>query len=198
MEKGEVPCPGIDTDAKWGYSHTKGWVFGYKLHLTCTTGEIVVPLTVDETTANVQNNQMYVPLTSSSSAFSLSYVLYMIADPGYDDKNLYKHSKKVLGIDLVCPVERYESTPKKRLELVCFYQSVLGQAIYNQRRISVEPLIEHIKSVFKIDPLPTRGFHKVSVITLLLVLLYQIMVYYNCKKDESNPKSIKYMLGTGY
>ena len=141
---------------------------------------------------------MYVPLTSSSSsAFSLPYVLYMIADPGYDDKNLYKYSKKVLGIDLVCPVERYESTPKKRLELVCFYQSALGQAIYSQRGISVEPLIEHIKSVFRIDPLPLRGFHKVSAIVLLSVLLYQIMVYYNCKKDNSNPKSIKYMLGTG-
>ena len=43
MKKGIVPCPGIDTDARWGYSHTKGWVFGYKLHLTCTTGKIVVP-----------------------------------------------------------------------------------------------------------------------------------------------------------
>ncbi len=41
MKKGEVPCPGIDTDARWGYSHTKGWVFGYKLHLTSTTGKIV-------------------------------------------------------------------------------------------------------------------------------------------------------------
>ena len=38
MKKGVVPCPGIDTDVKWwGYSHTKGWVFGYKLYLTCTT-----------------------------------------------------------------------------------------------------------------------------------------------------------------
>ncbi len=43
MKKGEVPCPGIDTDARWGYSHTKGWIFGYKLHLTSTTGKIVVP-----------------------------------------------------------------------------------------------------------------------------------------------------------
>ncbi len=122
----------------------------------------------------------------------------MIADPGYDDKNLYKYSKKVLGIDLVCPVERYESTPKKRLELVCFYQSTLGQAIYSQRGISVEPLIEHIKSVFRIDPLPARGFNAVSAIVLLSVLLYQIMVYYNCKTEKINPKSIKYMLGTGY
>ncbi len=197
MKKGEVPCSGIDTGARWGYSHTKGWIFGYKLHLTCTTGKIVVPITADVTTANVQDNQMYVSLTSSSLVFSLSLALYMVADPGYDDKKLYEYSKKVLGIDLVCPiVERYESTFKKRLELVCFYQSALGQAIYSRRRISVEPLIEHIKSVFRIDPLPTRGFHTVSAIVLLSVLLYQIMVYYNCKTEKINPKSIKYMLGT--
>ncbi len=197
MKKGVVPCPGIDTDARWGYSHTKGWIFGYKLHLTCTTGKIVVPLTADMTTANIQDNQMYIPLVSSSSVFSLPLTCYMVADPGYDDKKLYEYSKKVLGIDLVCPVERYENTSKKRLELVCFYQSNLGQAIYSQRRVSIEPLIEHIKSVFRIDPLPARGFHTVSAIVLLSVLLYQLMVYYNCKSEKINPKSIKYMLGIG-
>ena len=135
MKKGTVPCPGIDTDARWGCSHTKGWVFGYKLHLTSTAGEFVVPLTADDvTTANVPDNRMYVALTPSPfSAFSLPYVLCMIAGPGYDDKNLYKHSKKVLGIDLVCPVERYESTSKERLELVCFYQPGLGQSTCSQR-----------------------------------------------------------------
>jgi hypothetical protein len=113
MEKGVVPCPGIDTDARWGYSRTKGWIFGYKLHLTTTTtastaGKIIVPLTADVTTANVPDNKMYIPLTSSSSVFSLPSLRYMVADPGYDDKNLYKYSKRVLGIDLVCPLERYE------------------------------------------------------------------------------------------
>ena len=198
MKKGIVPCSGIDTDARWGYSHTKGWIFGYKLHLTCTTGKIIVPLTADVTTANVPDNSMYVTLASSSSlVFSLPHLLYMIADPGYDDKKLYEYSKKVLGIELVCPVERYESTSKKRLEIVCFYQSDLGQTIYSRRRISIEPLIEHIKSVFRIDPLPARGLSTISAIVLLSVLLYQLMVYYNCKTDTINPKSIKYMLGTG-
>jgi hypothetical protein len=143
---------------------------------------------------------MYVSLTSSSSPFSvflLPSVLYMAADPGYDDKKLYEYSKKTLGIDLVCPIERYESTSKERLELVCFYESALGQAIYDQRGISIEPLIEHIKSIFRIDPLPARGFHTISAIVLLSVLLYQLMVYYNCKTYKLNPKSIKYMLGTG-
>jgi hypothetical protein len=51
--------------------------------------------------------------------------------------------------------------------------------------------------VFRIDPLPARGFHKISAIVLLSVLLYQLMVYYNCKTEKINPKSIKYMLGTG-
>ncbi len=120
----------------------------------------------------------------------------MTADPGYDDKKLYEYSKKTSRVNLVCPVKRYKSTSKERLEFVWFYESVLGQTIYNKRRTSIEPLIEHIKSVFRIDQLPARGFHKVSSIVLLSVLLYQIMVYYNCMKNKSNPKSIKYMLGT--
>ena len=97
MKKGEVPCSGIDTDARWGYSHTKGWVFGYNIHLTSTTGDLVVPLTAaDVTTTNIQDNQMYIPLVSSTSVFSLPLTYYMIANPGYDDKNLYKYNKKVL------------------------------------------------------------------------------------------------------
>ena len=191
MEKGIVPCPGIDTDARWGYSHTKGWIFGYKLHLTSTTGDLIVPLTADVTTANIQDNQMYVSLTSSSILICILFTIlpcYMIADPGYDDKKLYEYSKKTLGIDLVCPVERYENTSKERLELVCFYQSVLGQAIYSHRGISIEPLIEHIKSVFRIDPLSVRGLHTVSAIVLLSVLLYQLMVYYNCKTEKIKSK----------
>ncbi len=143
-----------------------------KLHLTSTTGDLIVPLTADVTTVDVPDNQMYISLTSSSSsAFSLPLTCYMVADPGYDDKELYEYDKKVLGIDLVCPVEQYESTLKERLELVCFYQSILAQAIYSQRRISIEPLIEHIKSVFSLDSLPTRGFSTISAIVLISFII---------------------------
>ena len=37
-----------------------------------------------------------------------------------------------------------------------FYESELGLAIYSWRSKSIEPLIEHIKSVFRIDPLPGK------------------------------------------
>lgn len=194
MEKGIVPRSGIDTDAKWGYSHTKGWIFGYKLHMVSSTGSIVVPLSADVTTANVQDNQVYPGLTSSLPSTTLKKTHYMIADPGYDDQNLYDLSTD-MNFHLVCPVHRYKNTPQERLQLVDFYESALGQAIYSKRSTSIEPLIEHIKSIFRIDPLPARGYDKVSAIILLSVLIYQILVYYNCKLQNDNPRAIKYMIG---
>jgi hypothetical protein len=120
----------------------------------------------------------------------------MVADPGYDDQSLYDLSMS-MGFELVCPVRRYKNTPEEILKLVDFYKSPLGKVIYSKRGISIEPLIEHIKSIFKIDPVPVRGSDRVRSIVLLSVLLYQILVYYNCniQKKKDNPRSIKYMIG---
>ena len=114
--------------------------------------------------------------------------------PGYDDQKLYDLSTD-LGFHLVCPVHRYRNTPQERLKLVGFHESALGQAIHSRRGKSIEPLFEHIKSVFRIDQLPVRGCDKVCAVVLLSVLLYQILVYYNCNMQKDIPKAIKYMIG---
>ena len=119
----------------------------------------------------------------------------MIGDSGYDDHELYDLSTK-RGFELVCPIQRYKNTPNNRLELIEFYESELGQIIYSWRIKSIEPLIEHIKDVFKIDPLPVGGYQKAAGITLLSVLIYQIIVYYNCKTHKEHPNAIKHMLGS--
>lgn len=101
-----------------------------------------------------------------------------------------------MGFQFVCPIHRYRNTPKERLDLVDFYESALGQVIYSKRGTSIEPLIEHIKSIFRIDPVPVRGYDKLRGIILLAVLLYQILVYYNCKiQKKDNPRMIKYLIG---
>jgi hypothetical protein len=46
------------------------------------------------------------------------------------------------------------------------------------------------------DPLPVRGYQKGAAIILLSVLIYQIMVYYNCITGNKQPKAIKHMLGS--
>ena len=154
MKKGVVLRSGIDTDARWGFSHAKGWIFGYKLHMVCSTDPVIVPLSADVTTANVSDKPVYkdllIPSTSSSSRLSpitLKRIHLVVADPGYDDQSLYDLSM-ARGFQIVCSIRKYKNTPEERMKLVDFYQSALGQVIYSRRRISVEPLIEHIKSIF--------------------------------------------------
>jgi hypothetical protein len=73
-----------------------------------------------------------------------------------------------------------------RLQLIEFHESELGQVIYSWRGISVEPLIEHIKDVFKIDPLSIRGYQKAAGLVLLSVLLYQIIVFITIVRHANN------------
>jgi hypothetical protein len=51
-----VPRSGIDTYARWGFSHSKQWIFGYKLHITSSTGSLIIPLSADFIQADVQDN----------------------------------------------------------------------------------------------------------------------------------------------
>jgi hypothetical protein len=73
-----------------GVSHTKGWIFGYKLHLIASTnGSVIVPLVADFTTANIEDNQMYSTVTCSLPITIIRKISYISADPGYDDHKLY-------------------------------------------------------------------------------------------------------------
>ena len=160
-----------------------------------STGSIIVPLSADFTTANIPDNQIYSILISSLPATIIKRISYMSADPGYDDHKLYDLSED-MGFQLVCPIKKYRNTSYERIELIEFYESTIGQFIYSLRGTSIEPLIGHIKSAFRIDSLPVRGYDQACAIVLLSVLVYQILVYYNCKTNNKNPMAIKYMLGT--
>jgi len=112
-----VPRSGIidNTDARWGFSHTKRWIFGYKLHITASTGSLIIPLSADFTQADVQDNQIYPTITCSSSL--PQGVRYMAADSGYDDHKLYNLSIGRRGFELVCPIsEIYNNTSSDRLQ----------------------------------------------------------------------------------
>ena len=87
-----------------GLSHTKDWLFGYKLHLVpskyCSI--IVVPLAADFITANIHDNQMYSTVTCSLPVTITRETYYMSADPDYDDHKLYNLSRD-MGFQLLYP-----------------------------------------------------------------------------------------------
>jgi len=191
MKNNMVPRSGIDTEARWGFSRNKGWVFGYKLHLSCSsTSKLIVPLSVDFSTANVSDNQMYCNLIESLS----NETQYVVSDLGYDDHKLYDYSKHRC-ITLVCPIRRCQHTKGERLKQIRFYKSDSGQQIYQNRSVSVEPLFWCIKDTFGISVMPVSGFVNARSYVLLCVLVYQLAVYYNCITGVNNPRHIKRMLG---
>ncbi|MGI0069181.1 MAG: transposase, partial [Nitrosopumilaceae archaeon] len=131
MKKNTLPISGIDADARWGFSRYRGWIFGYKLHVSCSTGKLVVPLSADFTTANISDNSPYRSLVLPIAGF----VQNIAGDPAYDDGELYRFTDDACAARLVCPVKAYKNTPPERMELVEFYNSKEGQLIYGTRKI---------------------------------------------------------------
>lgn len=189
MKHNRIPIAGIDTDAKWGFSKSKGWVFGYKLHISCSTGKLIVPLTACITTANIHDSKPYDRLIDSLAGL----IQNILCDPAYDDSSLYKSSKNY-SMRLICPIKKYHSTLPDRLKLVEFYNSETGQELYSQRKISIEPLFEILKDTFGIRKVPVKGLYNVKSFVLICVLVYQLAVYYNCITKVENPRIVKRML----
>ncbi len=114
IKKNRLPISGIDTDAKWGFSKSKGWVFGYKLHMSCSVGKLIVPLSSCTSTANVDDSQKFKELKSHYQDFQ-----NILADPAYDDGSLYDSCTKK-KIRLICTIKIYTSTPPDRIKLAEF------------------------------------------------------------------------------
>ena len=56
-------------------------IFGYKLHTSCSTGKLIVPLSADVSTANVHDGKMYCTLVEALAGL----VENVLCDLTYDD-----------------------------------------------------------------------------------------------------------------
>ncbi len=157
--------------------------------MSCSTGRLAVPLSADVSTANIHDSKPYDKLIDSFAGL----VQNILCDPAYDNSSLYESSKNHY-MRLICPIKKYHSTPPERLKLVEFYNSVQGQKLYAQRKISVEPLFEYLKDMFNIRKLSVKGLANVHSFVLICVLVYQLAVYYNCIAKVENPRIVKRML----
>ncbi len=157
--------------------------------MSCSTGKLSVPLSANVSTANVQDNKMYEMLTESLAGL----VENILADPAYDNGSLHQFSNKK-NLRLITPIKQYPHTPPEGIKLVEFYNSVISQELYADRKVSIEPLFEYLKDIFDIRVLPVKGLHNVKSFVLVCVLVYQLIVYYNCAIRTENPRIVKRML----
>ena len=71
---------------------------------------------------------------------------------------------------------------------------MIGQELYADRKVSIEPLFEYLKDMFDIRIVPVKGLYNVKSFVLICVLVYQLTVYYNCVAGVKNPRIVKRML----
>lgn len=174
-----------DGDARWGWSETRDWVFGYKFHLTSTVlipGKTLVPLAWVITPANCHDSKLFIPLMEKAvmlGELSHRKISLSLGDKGYDiNQNYYYcHGR---GFRLITPVRRFknrkEITLKERVKK--FVDSSKGKALY-QRRADNERLYAQFKDLFLIDPLPVTGYEKVKSYLSIVSLAYLLGVLYN-------------------
>lgn len=118
--KSKPETQATDLDASWGWSATRDWVFGYKLHLTSTVlwrGEII-PLSWDVTPANIHDTIPFLPLVDKARQrvqLSGGKIRVSLADKGYDyNDNYLWHQKKKMW--LITPVRRFKGRKEHPLK----------------------------------------------------------------------------------
>ena len=63
---------------------------------------------------------------------------------------------------------------------------MIGQELYADRKVSIEPLFEYLKDMFDIRIVPVKGL-QCEIICIDLCVGYQT-VYYNCVAGVKNPR----------
>lgn len=174
-----------DKDATWGWSESRNFIFGYKLHLTSTVligKQTLVPLKWIVTPANRHDSKLLIPLMEKVNQLASSVkrkIHYSLGDKGYDHNENYQWSNHH-KIRLVTPVRRFRHHAISQIKrwALKFVQTVKGKRLY-RRRADNERLFAQIKDVFLIDPLPVVGIKNVSSYLSVVCLAYLLGVLYN-------------------
>jgi hypothetical protein len=181
--KGKVPDKRTtDKEAKWGRSTTKGWWWGYKLHVLVAVRPVILPLAWTVTPAHRNDVTQLLPVVTQARLVMrrlLQRIREVIGDMAYDCQTRYR----TLGgwrMRLTTPINRRRGgrpSPLQR-QRRRHARSRRGRWLL-KRRADVERFFSQDKGVFVIDPLPVVGLAKVTTYAGLVMVTYLAGVAYN-------------------
>lgn len=168
---------GLDKQADWIFSAYHGWVYGYKAHVTLSLSPTTVRVVLD---ATVTGSACESHVLQERLAELSPLIEVMLLDAGYDDAALLavlqQHQIEAL-VPLSKPIGM--STPQDRIDRAAYLASPKGKARYKQRGAGIEPFFSTLKSLFGLDPLPTRGKTNAAVFILLPLYAWNLIVLFN-------------------
>ena len=189
VAKGRRPngrCPDrrtTDHDAAWGFSTSKGWFWGYKLHVVVAVKRVILPLAWVVTLANRQEvTQLFRVVRQARAVGGRSRTRRMrdlAGDMGYDSTEHYR-TLAAWKIRLTTPINRRRGGPLSRHQRTRqrYVRTPRGRWLM-KRRSDVERFFSQPKGIFLFDPLPIAGRHRVATYVSLVLVSYLIGVTYN-------------------
>jgi hypothetical protein len=166
-----------DPDAKWGYSPTTEWVFGYKVHMA-VDAELELPLAFTVTPANIYDNKEYPKILEILIRKGIQPKI-VLADAGYDSKESYRLALKYGATPIIAINKRNlkkKNTRDFERDLPIQRNSELWKSLY-RKRSSVERVISRLKEELALKDVKVRGLDNVrihaafSLIAMLTVAL---------------------------
>lgn len=169
-----------DPDAKWGYSPTTEWVFGYKVHIA-VDAESELPLTFTVTPANINDSKEYPKILEILAQEGVQPRI-ILADAGYDSKENYRLTLKYHATPIIAINKRNlkkKNTRDFERDLPIQRNSELWRSLY-KKRSSAERVISRLKEELALKDVKVRGlgdmrihvtFSLIAMLTVALVAL---------------------------
>jgi len=88
-----------DFGAKWGFSTTKGWIFGYKIHMV-VDAEQEIPLGFIVTSGDKSDMDHFIPLIDKAKELGIDFEI-VLADKGYDKEQHYRYAESKGGVPII-------------------------------------------------------------------------------------------------
>lgn len=167
-----------DQDAFWGYSTTKKWVFGYKVHVICDV-ESELPLAFTVTPANVYDSKECFNLLNKIANEGMCFE-YVVADAGYDTKDNYYFISRIFHAIPIVAMNRRNLKKKDTRDFEAYLPIKRGTELWKsiyQKRGAVERVFSRLKEELALKFVKVRGIENVrfhvalSLIAMLCIAL---------------------------
>jgi len=171
-----------DKEARWGRSTTKGWFWGYKLHVLVAVRPVILPLAWTVTPAHRNDVTQLLPVVAQARLFLrrlLQRIREVVGDMAYDCQARYR-TLASWRIRLTTPINRRRGGRPSPLQRKRRHhaRSHRGRRLL-KRRADVERFFSQDKGIFQIDPLPVVGQAQVTTYISVVLVTYLAGVAYN-------------------
>lgn len=180
---GHLPSTRIDQEAHWGKSGWHGFVYGYKLHLVCATGDVWLPLAAYLSPGNAPDNLLAPRLLQQMP----SDVRFVLADSAYRTQELeafcFAH-----GFVLI-------SSSSKRCPNLNGAGKEVRRLFHLLRSVTIENFTEQFKAIFNAhEQVPTKGLIATCRYALGALFVYQLALWYRYQNQQSLRVGLKAFL----